>query len=137
VNVPQTGYVGVGKVVDTARKADEVSFKGDGKEGNIYELSKNAGYHKQYIQDEDKAEYMVRIEWIKTVFLEHAIKEVGFFGNQNTVCKPSSSKWTHTVDRLKDLWKIVYKDFVFGKIQNMPIEGKAHFYFALPFLRII
>jgi hypothetical protein len=107
VNVPQNGYVGVGKVIDTARKADEVILIDNGKEGSIYELSKNAEYHKQHIQDEDKAEYIVRVEWIKTVTLEQAVKEVGFFGNQNTVCKPSVGKWTHTVDRLKDLWKIV------------------------------
>jgi hypothetical protein len=25
----------------------------------------------------------------------------GFFGNQNTVARPKSSKWRHTVERLK------------------------------------
>jgi hypothetical protein len=35
-------------------------------------------------------EYLVRVEWIKTVPLEKAIKEKGFFGNQNSAAKPRS-----------------------------------------------
>jgi hypothetical protein len=31
---------------------------------------------------------------------------VGLFGNQNTVCKPTTPKWTHTVERLKQVWRI-------------------------------
>jgi hypothetical protein len=27
--------------------------------------------------------------------------EIGLFGNQNTVCKPTTPKWRSTVDRLK------------------------------------
>jgi uncharacterized protein YeaO (DUF488 family) len=27
--------------------------------------------------------------------------EVGLFGNQNTVCQPSTQKWRHTIERLK------------------------------------
>jgi len=30
-----------------------------------------------------------------------AINETGFFGNQNSVCKPATPKWRHTVERLK------------------------------------
>ncbi len=30
-----------------------------------------------------------------------AINEVGVFGNQNTVCQPTTPKWRHTVERLK------------------------------------
>lgn len=32
--------------------------------------------------------------------------EVGLFGNQNTVCKPTTPKWSHTVERLKQVWRI-------------------------------
>ena len=31
----------------------------------------------------------------------HDIEEVGLFGNQNTVAKPKSEKWEHTVSVLK------------------------------------
>ncbi|MDQ8156871.1 MAG: nuclease, partial [Gemmatimonadota bacterium] len=30
-----------------------------------------------------------------------AFSEVGLFGNQNSVCRPATPKWRHTVDRLK------------------------------------
>jgi hypothetical protein len=31
-----------------------------------------------------------------------AFKEIGLFGNQNTVCKPTAQKWRSTVERLKE-----------------------------------
>ena len=106
VNVPGEGYVGVGRVIDTAKKADEVIFQKNGEKGNIYDLSKKANYFSEYINDEDKAEYIVKIEWIKAVDMKKAVSEVGFFGNQNTVCRPRTPKWPHTVDRLKQIWKV-------------------------------
>ena len=30
--------------------------------------------------------------------------EVGLFGNQNTVCQPTTPKWRHTVERLKQVF---------------------------------
>ena len=44
---------------------------------------------------------MVRVNWLKTVPLEDAFREKGFFGNQNSVARPRSDKWDHTVERLK------------------------------------
>lgn len=35
-----------------------------------------------------------------------AFSEVGLFGNQNTVCKPTTPKWSHTVSRLEQAWQI-------------------------------
>ena len=35
-----------------------------------------------------------------------AFSEVGLFGNQNTVCKPTAPKWSHTVNRLKQMWPL-------------------------------
>jgi len=32
---------------------------------------------------------------------ETQVNEVGLFGNQNTVCQPTTPKWRHTVERLK------------------------------------
>ncbi|TFH85010.1 hypothetical protein EQG41_19240 [Billgrantia azerbaijanica] len=37
---------------------------------------------------------------------EDAFNEAGLFGNQNTVCKPTTPKWSHTVSRLKQVWRI-------------------------------
>jgi len=43
----------------------------------------------------------VWVEWLQTVPVEQAIKEVGLFGNQNTVCRPTTPKWRWTIERLK------------------------------------
>ena len=37
--------------------------------------------------DPEKAEYMVRVDWIKTVPIEKAFWEKGMYANQNTVTK--------------------------------------------------
>ncbi|MBL4848993.1 MAG: hypothetical protein JKY65_26005 [Planctomycetes bacterium] len=52
---------------------------------------------------------VVRVEWIHTVPLNEAVKERGFFGNQNTVAQPTTSKWEHTVQRLKKRFDLAGK----------------------------
>lgn len=54
-------------------------------------------------RDPEKAEYLVRVKRTKTVVEAKAVKEKekGFFGNQNTVARPRTPKWDHTVERLK------------------------------------
>ena len=56
---------------------------------------------KQRNDKPETAEHFVRVEWSDTVPVARAINEVGLFGNQNTVCQPTTPKWRHTVDRLK------------------------------------
>ena len=58
------------------------------------------------VDDEEKTEYLVKVDWIKTVDLSDAIKEKGLFGNQNTVYKPVTKKWNHTVERLKKRFEL-------------------------------
>ena len=41
------------------------------------------------------------MEWAQTVDLKDAFREVGLFGSQHTVCKPTTQKWRATVERLK------------------------------------
>ncbi|MEN9314876.1 MAG: hypothetical protein RIS35_1269, partial [Pseudomonadota bacterium] len=43
----------------------------------------------------------VRVKWLQTVPESQAFNEVGLFGNQNSVCQPTTPKWRHTVERLK------------------------------------
>lgn len=106
VNIPKTGYVGVGIVRETVQKADQCFFNIDGVDKTIYELDIHAEYHKNNLSSDDTAEYIVKIDWLKTVDKENAIKELGFFGNQNSVCRPKTEKWDHTVNRLKQIWDI-------------------------------
>lgn len=35
-----------------------------------------------------------------------AFYEVGLYGNQGTVCQPTTPKWHHTVERLNQVFKI-------------------------------
>jgi hypothetical protein len=65
-----------------------------------------AAYHRDFVNDPERAEYIVPIEWQKTVPIEEAVSELGMFGNQNTVCKPTTPKWRTTVERLKERWKV-------------------------------
>jgi hypothetical protein len=46
-------------------------------------------YHRELVNDPERCEYFVAIEWLQTVPVEQAVQEVGFVGNQNTVCKPT------------------------------------------------
>ena len=70
------------------------------------EVKLNATTLGRNVDDEDMAEYLVRVQWAKTVPSNKAVKELGFFGNQNTVCRPTDPKWNHTVERLKQVWSI-------------------------------
>jgi hypothetical protein len=54
--------------------------------------------------DKEKAEYMVRVHWEKTVSADNAYKELGLFGSQHTVARPKTDKWRHTIERLKILF---------------------------------
>ena len=34
-------------------------------------------------------------------WVSEAVREIGMFGNQNTVCRPTTPKWRWTIERLK------------------------------------
>ncbi len=102
VNIPGDGYVGVGLVKDPVVPIDDFRVKNNkGKMVRILTLPLKAKNHRTVKKNPEKAEYMVRVKWIKTLPVEKAIKEKGFFGNQNSVAKPRTPKWDHTVERLK------------------------------------
>jgi hypothetical protein len=101
VNVPGRGYVGVGEVTGPPVRADQFMVRdGNGREHPITEVTERAPNMTLGIEDE-RAEWLVPVNWIKTVPLDQAVKEKGLFGNQNTVARPRDPKWDHTIDRLK------------------------------------
>lgn len=65
-------------------------------------VAEGGTYHREFVNDPERCEYFVPIRWLQTVPLEKAVKEIGFFGNQNSVCKPTTVKWRATVERLKE-----------------------------------
>lgn len=107
VNVPHTGYVGVGIVTEEACLARDARFEINGESKGFADIEMPVKGNYLYDQDDEvNAEYIVKVEWQKTVRLPQAVKELGFFGNQNTVCRPTVSKWQFTIERLKNIWGI-------------------------------
>lgn len=102
VNIPQQGYVGVGRVTGLATAAADFTVKQNGIDVPVMQADIHGNYHAEHINDPDKSEYFVPVEWLQTVPVEQAVKEVGMFGNQNTVCRPTTPKWRWTIERLKE-----------------------------------
>ncbi len=104
VNVPTKGYVGVGEVVEGSMPITEFMLTDGG--GKTVSASELFTYAFDPARPIEEREQFVRVRWIKTVSIEKAIWEKGFFGNQNTAAKPKSKKWALTVERLKQRWGI-------------------------------
>ena len=102
INIPGTGYVGVGEVLSSAVHLDQFKVNLGGVETPIAQVELET----PWMLDEDQGEYYVGVKWIKAVDLHEAVKEIGFFGNQNTVARPRAQSWNFTVGRLKSLWQV-------------------------------
>ncbi len=106
VKVPGTGFVGVGRVIGCAQPASTFKVTTSIGETLVLEVAKRGNYHSEYLTDLERCEYFVPIKWLQTVLLEKAVREIGLFGNQNTVCKPTTPKWRSTVERLKVMFPL-------------------------------
>lgn len=101
VKIPKTGYVGVGRVSEAVRPVQEFKVMTASGERPALEVLRYADIYRKHMDDPQKAEQFVRVDWLDTVPESKAFNEVGLFGNQNTVCQPSTPKWRHTIERLK------------------------------------
>lgn len=101
VKIPGTGYVGVGRVTDGVVPVDEFTVQVDGKERPVLDVIDQADSFITESDDPERSHGFVRVHWLDSVPESHAVNEVGLFGNQNTVCRPTAQKWRHTVMRLK------------------------------------
>jgi len=101
VKDPGTGYLGVGRVVEPVVSVNDFKVKTPSGEKPALDVLSTAARLRERADDPDKSEHFVRVEWLDTVSEDKAVNEVGLFGNQNTVCQPTTPKWRHTVDRLK------------------------------------
>ena len=102
VSVPGKGYVGVGTVVTPATRFDKFQVQ---QNGSLVPIT-SIGLQAPKALKEEHSEHFVGVNWIKTVDLQKAVKERGFFGNQNTAAQPRDPKWRFTVERLKSIWGI-------------------------------
>lgn len=101
VKIPKTGYVGVGCVTEAVQSVNDFKVQTTEGEKPCLQVLKHAAQYQKNAHDPEKAEYFVRVDWLDTVTETKALNEVGLFGNQNTVCQPTTPKWRHTVERLK------------------------------------
>ncbi|MGN6544273.1 MAG: endonuclease NucS domain-containing protein [Aureliella sp.] len=104
VNVPGRGYVGVGRVAGKSTPITE--FKLADASGAMRSIKELVPATPDATVPSEEQEHFVKVNWIKTVPLDAAIKEKGFFGNQNSVAKPKAKKWIHTIERLKKRFSI-------------------------------
>lgn len=95
--IPKRGYVGVGIVKESAVKVGDFQVAVDGTEKPILDAPLKARKMGEYADDPNNAEFLVRVEWLKTVPEEQAFWEKGMFANQNSACKMRS---TFTIERL-------------------------------------
>ncbi|WP_258019001.1 nuclease [Yersinia kristensenii] len=100
VKIPATGYVGVGIVQSAVEPASSFTLNTEDGEKLALDVLKHGELYRQNSDDPDKSEYFVPVKWLETRTEQEAVNEVGFFGNQNTVCKPTTPKWRHTVEKL-------------------------------------
>jgi hypothetical protein len=102
VRIPKEGYVGAGRVEVASVQANEFTLETkDGLKPALEVLTK-ADYHRADADDPEQAEYFVKVRWLQTVPASKAFHEVGLFGQQNSVCKPTTPKWRQTTERLKE-----------------------------------
>lgn len=101
VNAIGDGYVGVGRVTGPIQSALEFKVQTPNGEVPFLKADRIGSYHIDRADDPEACEYFVPVQWMQTVPLAEAFHEIGLFGNQNTVCKPTSAKWRSTVERLK------------------------------------
>lgn len=101
VKIPKTGYVGVGRVTEGAQAAKDFSVSTPAGDCRALEVLQEAERYRKNMDSPDLSEYFVRVQWLETVPESQAVNDVGLFGNQNTVCQPTTPKWRHTVELLK------------------------------------
>ena len=102
VKVPGSGFVGVCRVTGRAQPAATFKVTTPAGEVPVLEVALGGNYNREFLSDPERCEYFVPVRWLQTVRLEKAVQEIGMFGNQNTVCKPTTPKWRSTVEWLKE-----------------------------------
>ncbi len=102
VKIPGKGFVGVGRVTSSRRPIKDLKVQTSDGPMPALEVLRNKEDFRTRAADPERADYFVGVEWIDTVSeTSEAFHEAGLFGNQNTVVRPRTPKWGHTIDRLK------------------------------------
>ena len=98
VCIPGTGFVGVGTVVGEPAPFDAAIVTVDGATHRLAELELAGTYHHSPEGDTpETAEYVVPIDWQRTVHAREAVWRPGMFANQHSACKLRHSS---TIDQV-------------------------------------
>jgi hypothetical protein len=105
VNIPKTGYVGVGTVIEAAVPVKDFKVPaglmqdqvGEPPEIPILKAPLLAAKMGENAEDLDLCEYLVKVDWTKAVPRTEAYWEKGLFALQHTACRLTSS---FTIERL-------------------------------------
>ncbi|WP_079977512.1 PDDEXK family nuclease [Halococcus sediminicola] len=101
---PGEGYIGVGIVTQEKTPAPEfmVSVEGEEDEIPITEAPLKGDLSRDE-EDPDLREYLIGVEWEKTLDVENAFWEKGLYANQNTVTRLQDQQ---TLDRLYEVFDV-------------------------------
>jgi hypothetical protein len=99
VNVPGTGFVGVGTVLAPAQRFEEARVMIEGAEVALDDQPLSGTYTHQGDDVDENAEWVVPVEWTKTVPERDACWEKGMFASQHSACK---LRQEFTLDRLAE-----------------------------------
>lgn len=105
VKILKVGYVGVDRLLESVQPAKDFTVPTPECDRQALDVLKHAERYRRYADDPERSEYFVRVKWLDTVPASQAVKEVGLFGNQNSVCQPLTPNWRHTVELLKTVFK--------------------------------
>ncbi|NGM83955.1 DUF91 domain-containing protein [Paenibacillus sp. 7124] len=100
--IPKTGYVGVGIVQETVVPIKDFTVLIEGEQVSLLEADLEVSMDID-IDDPDLCEYIVRVEWQKTVSKAQAYWEKGMFANQNSACKLRNQ---FTLERLAKFFEV-------------------------------
>jgi|SRR5690625_78381 len=87
VHIPKEGYVGVGTVIAEAQRFDQAHVMYEGEERVLKDQQLVGTYRREGDEDDDLAEWVVAVEWQKTLPREMAFWKPGMFANQNTATR--------------------------------------------------
>jgi hypothetical protein len=107
VLIPKQGYVGVGIVKEDAVPVKDFLVDLNGAPTPILNMPNLPPEMDRQVDDMERCEYLVRVEWIKTLPMDQGIWEKGMFANQNSACKLRSQ---FTIERLTEIFQLAESD---------------------------
>ena len=107
VNIPGTGYVGVGRTIGPPQRFAEAMVRTNGQWVRLAEQPLEGTYLHPGEEDDHNAEWVVPVAWLEARPERDAFWEKGMFGNQHSACK---LRQEFTIERL---------------VEHFDIEGSA------------